>query len=69
MSEMIGVTKLLLVGVVSGVFAATIATMRHRHEKWWEMRAAAYKSAIEALSDLHSYYQYQYENWGADICR
>ncbi len=48
--------KLGLVGIISGLFSAYIATRGHRNKKWWELRVAAYQSVIEALSDLTYYY-------------
>lgn len=63
MQELIELAKLASVGIIAGVFSAALAIRRYRHEKWWEMRAAAYRDAIEALSDLHHYFQYNYHNW------
>jgi len=63
MQELIELAKLASVGIIAGLFSATLAIRRYRHEKWWEMRAVAYRDAIEALSDLHDYFQHNYDNW------
>ena len=61
MEPYIEILKLVVVGVVSGLFSAYIATRGHRNKKWWELRVAAYKSVIEALSDLTHYYNRKYK--------
>lgn len=63
MPELIELAKLAAVGIIAGLFSASLAIRRYRHEKWWEMRAAAYREAIESLSDLHHYFHYNYHNW------
>lgn len=63
MQELIELAKLASVGIIAGLFSAALAIRRYRHEKWWEMRAAAYRDAIEALSDLHDYFKHNYDNW------
>lgn len=54
--------KLSLVGLISGLFTAYIATRAYRNKKWWEMRVAAYQSLIEALSDIEHYYNIEFDN-------
>lgn len=55
------ILKLLIVGLIAGLFAAYLSTWRHRNEKWWELRANAYTTLIEALSDLNHYYEKNYK--------
>ncbi len=50
------ILKLVVVGVISGLFSAFLANRKHRNQKWWELRVMAYKEVIEALSDLIYYY-------------
>ncbi|QOJ23601.1 MAG: hypothetical protein HRU78_08025 [Gammaproteobacteria bacterium] len=50
------ILKLATVGLISGFFAANMATRLHINKKWWELRVEAYKSLIEALADLNYYY-------------
>ena len=57
----IEILKLGVVGVVSGLFSAYIATRGYRNKKWWELRVTAYQSVIEALSDLTHYYNRKYK--------
>lgn len=57
------ILKLGSVGIVSGTFAAYLATRRFKHEKWWEMRVNAYKLIIENLSDLAELYEERNNNW------
>jgi hypothetical protein len=52
--------KLTSVGVIAGVFSSALANRDHRQRKWWELRATAYQSLIEALSDLVYYYDKRY---------
>lgn len=61
-------TKLASVGIASGVFGAFLALRRHRHEKWWEMRANAYKKIIERLSDITAVYEARNANWELSPC-
>lgn len=49
--------KLAAVGLIAGLFASVLANRDHRQKKWWEMRVAAYQSAIESLSDLAYFYR------------
>ena len=60
MDTIVEILKLGSVGIVSGLFAAYIATRGHRNKKWWELRVSAYQSVIEALSDLTYYYDKKY---------
>jgi predicted nucleic acid-binding protein len=60
MDTVIELIKLGSVGIISGLFSAYIAIRGHRDKKWWELRVEAYKSLIEALSDLTYYYQKKY---------
>jgi hypothetical protein len=53
----IGIVKLSIVGLVSGLFSVFVATRDHRFKKWWELRVVAYQSLIEALSDLGYAYE------------
>jgi hypothetical protein len=55
--------KLAGVGLVSGLFASWLAIRDHRYRQWWELRVAAYRSVIEALSDLVDYYQSHVNIW------
>ena len=48
--------KLALVGLVSSLFTYYLSNRRHRAEKWWELRVAAYQETISALSDLCHYF-------------
>ncbi|CAH6840122.1 hypothetical protein NTE12_005301 [Vibrio harveyi] len=57
--------KISCIGLVSGVFAALVALKRYKHEKWWEMRANAYRDVISALSDLTHIYDVRNRNWDA----
>ncbi len=61
MEPYIEILKLGVVGIVSGLFSAYVATRGHRNKKWWELRVAAYQSVIEALSDLTHYYNRKYK--------
>jgi len=61
METLAEILKLLIVGLIAGLFSAYISTWRHRNEKWWELRAEAYTSLIEALSDLNHYYEKNYK--------
>jgi glutaredoxin 2 len=56
--------KLASVGIVAGLFSSFIANRDHRDKRWWELRVAAYQSAIESLSDLVYYYN---NHWNAEI--
>lgn len=49
--------KLALVGLVAGLFSYYLSDRKHRTEKWWELRVAAYQEAITALSDLYHYFE------------
>ena len=48
--------KLGAVGLIAGIFSSYLANRDYRSRKWWELRVAAYQSAIESLSDLIYYY-------------
>jgi hypothetical protein len=63
MELIVELIKLGSVGILSGIFSAIIALRRYRHEKWWEMRVDAYRSGIEALSDLVIHYELRLRNW------
>ncbi len=63
MELVIELIKLGSVGVLSGVFGAFMALRRYKHEKWWEMRANAYKTVIESLSDTVAIYEEKNNNW------
>jgi hypothetical protein len=63
MENFLELIKLGGVAVLSGIFSAFLALRRYRHEKWWEMRANAYREGIEALSDLLAHYKYELNNW------
>lgn len=56
MEAILELLKLALVGLVSGVFSYFISNWRHRSEKWWDLRVAAYQDVIGALSDLNHYF-------------
>ncbi|MDH4319825.1 MAG: hypothetical protein OEV64_15695 [Desulfobulbaceae bacterium] len=56
MDELTEILKLALVGLVAGMFSTYLSGRDHRDKKWWELRASAYQSVIEALSDLSYYY-------------
>lgn len=56
--------KLGVVGLIAGLFSSALANRDHRQKRWWELRVAAYQSAIEALSDLVYYYD---KHWTAEI--
>ena len=58
------VLKLGTVGLIAGLFSSYLANRDFRSRKWWELRVAAYQSAIESLSDLIYYYERQ---CGAEI--
>jgi hypothetical protein len=49
--------KLAVVGLIAGLFTSVLAIRDHRQRKWWEMRVAAYQTAIESLSDLSYFYK------------
>ena len=69
MSLMELVTELLKlggVGLISGIFSSWLASKNYRYRKWWELRVAAYQSAIEALSDIIDCYN---RHWNAAIER
>jgi hypothetical protein len=55
--------KLIFVGLLSGIIGAHISLKRYKHEKWWDMRACAYKDCVETLSDIADNYKRSYENW------
>ncbi|HCG6973472.1 TPA: hypothetical protein NJ334_004639 [Vibrio parahaemolyticus] len=55
--------KISSIGVISGIFAALVALKRYKHEKWWEMRANAYRDVIDALSELVHIYDIRNRNW------
>jgi hypothetical protein len=55
------ILKLGIVGLIAGLFSSYISTRKHRNEKWWELRVDAYKTVIEALSDLNYYYEKNYK--------
>lgn len=61
MDAVIELLKLGSVGLIAGLFSAYIAIRGHRNKKWWELRVEAYKSIIEALSDLTYYFDRKYE--------
>lgn len=52
--------KLGAVGLIAGIFSSYLANRDYRGRKWWELRVAAYQSAIESLSDLIYYYDRHY---------
>lgn len=56
MEAILELLKLALVGIVSGVFSYFISNWRHRSEKWWDLRVAAYQEVIGALSDTTHYF-------------
>jgi len=56
MEAILELLKLALVGIVSGVFSYFISNWRHRSEKWWDLRVAAYQEVIGALSDITHYF-------------
>jgi|CXWL01.1.fsa_nt_gi hypothetical protein len=60
MEVILELLKLAVVGLIAGLFSSMLANKDHRQRNWWELRVAAYKNAIEALSDLAYYYD---ENW------
>ena len=61
MEPYIEIIKLGVVGLVSGLFSAFIATRGYRNKKWWELRVSAYQAVIEAISDLTHYYNRKYK--------
>ena len=60
MEIMLELLKLGFVGVVAGLFSTYLANIRHRNQKWWELRVSAYQAVIEALSDINYYYGVEY---------
>jgi hypothetical protein len=54
-SLIVEVAKLAATGVVAAIFTSAVAYRDHRRKTWWELRVAAYKALIEALSDLVYY--------------
>jgi hypothetical protein len=54
-------SKVAGAGMVAGLFAAFVAQRDHRFKKWWELRVAAYRDVIEALSDLDYVYQMRWK--------
>ncbi len=56
MDAILELVKLALVGLVSGFFSYYLSGRKHRAEKWWELRVAAYQEVITALSDLYYYF-------------
>lgn len=61
MNIILEIFKLATVGLIAGWISSRIANRDHRTRKWWELRVDAYKSAIEALSDLNHYYDIEWE--------
>ena len=53
--------KMAGVGIISSFFTYLLASRGFRHRKWWELKVAAYKDTIEALSDLLHYYDRHFE--------
>lgn len=66
MAVLLEIVKLGSVGIVSGVFGAYLAVRRFKLEKWWEMRASAYKLIIESLSHLTAIYEARNINWESE---
>nr|WP_075519007.1 hypothetical protein [Moritella viscosa]SHO17368.1 Putative uncharacterized protein [Moritella viscosa] len=62
-SVLLELLKLGFVGVIAGLFASFLANRDFRNKKWWELRVSAYKTAIEALSDLVHYYECHLNIW------
>ena len=60
MDTLIELLRLGSVGIISGLFSALLAIRGYRDKKWWELRVEAYKSLIEALSDLNYYFDSKY---------
>ena len=58
---MVEILKLFGVGIISSLGTYFLTSRRFRHTKWWELKAAAYKDTIEALSDLIHHYHGQFE--------
>jgi|GEM_PF-1846817 len=56
MNYLLDLLKLGLVGLIAALFSYFLAGLKHREEKWWELRVAAYKEVIAALSDLYYYF-------------
>lgn len=52
--------KLASVGFLSAVLGSALANRDHRHQRYWELRVAAYQALIDALSDLVHYYDAHY---------
>jgi len=61
MDALLELLKLALVGLVSGLFSHYLSGRKHRSEKWWEIRVAAYQDAISALSDLYHYFSSHFD--------
>lgn len=60
-SHLLELAKLGAVGLVAGFFTSYLGNKDHRRRSWWEMRVAAYREVIEALSDLVSYSDYHFK--------
>lgn len=60
MDTLIELLRLGSVGIIAGLFSAFLAIRGHRDKKWWELRVEAYRTLIEALSDLNYYFDSKY---------
>ncbi|MCK4843235.1 MAG: hypothetical protein KAT04_15345 [Methylococcales bacterium] len=54
-------SKLVSVGLISGLISSFLAYRSHRQKKWWELKVSSYQELIEALSDLSQYYSSHYQ--------
>lgn len=60
-SLLLELAKLGAVGLVAGLFTSYLGNKDHRRRSWWEMRVAAYREVIEALSDLVNYSDHHFK--------
>ena len=56
--------RLSIVGLVSGLFSAALATRTFVTRRWWERQAEAYSSVVDALSSIVHYYDEQLASLG-----
>jgi hypothetical protein len=54
--------KLILVGLVAGLFSAKMAVDTFRSQKWWELKLAAYQEIINVFINLRDYYDSHLES-------
>jgi hypothetical protein len=60
---------LAFVGVVSALFTSFLARKSFISERWWDRKADAYTRILEALVEMHRYYDAHYDDltWEAPL--